>query len=61
MHLVRQMVPHAVEPVTLDELESSFGSLALAAVTATDFLDNLVASNVLLAKTNAQLSTISAI
>ena len=44
------------KPVTMDELEGCFDSLANAAVTGKDTLESLVNSNTVLTKTNAELS-----
>ena len=44
------------KPVTMDELEGCFDSLANAAVTGKDTLESLVNSNAALTATNAELS-----
>ena len=46
------------EPVTLEELEGCFDSLATAAVKGKDFIEALLNSNTLLTKTNAKLSEV---
>ena len=46
------------EPVTLEELESCFDSLATAAVMDKDFTETLLKNNTLLTKTNAELSAV---
>ena len=43
------------EPVTLEELEGYFDSLAMAAVTGKDSIETLLKNNTLLTKTNAEL------
>ena len=44
------------KPVTMDDLEGCFDSLASAAVTGKDTLDTLTKSNAVLTKTNAEMS-----
>ena len=46
------------EPVTLEELEGCFDSLATAAVTGKDSIGALLKNNSLLAKTNTELSAV---
>lgn len=46
------------EPVTLEELEGCFDSLATAAVTGKDSIESLLKNNSLLTKTNAELSAV---
>ena len=46
------------EPVTLEELEGCFDSLATAAVTGKDSIESLLKNNTLLTKTNAELSAV---
>ena len=46
------------EPVTLEELEGCFDSLATAAVTGKDLIEGLLKNNTLLTKTNAELSAV---
>ena len=47
------------EPVTLEELEGCFGSLATAAVTGKNSIEALLKNNTLLIKTNVKLSAVS--
>ena len=46
------------EPVTLEEPEGCFDSLATAAVTGKDFIEALLKNNTLLTKTNVKLSAV---
>ena len=46
------------EPVTLEELEDCFDSLATAAVTGKDSIETLLKNNTLLTKTNTELSAV---
>ena len=48
--------PGTTPPVTLDDLEGCFDSLAAAAVTGNDVLEQLVKSNTTLTKTKYELS-----
>ena len=46
------------EPVTLEELEGCFDSLATAAVTGKNFIEALLKNNTLITKTNVELSAV---
>ena len=51
-------LPPKKEPVTFEELEGCFDSLASAAVTGRDSIEALLKNNILLTKTNTELSTV---